>query len=704
MTGVYLGTPLCAPAGFDVLEAGATYYFLISSARRQLVRLVRFVERPSTAVKYPKAKRATRNVTPSPFPILTTIGRLRFERTLGKQIVPVADGEETRSLPPWLSDLEGRNLTETDRKHAKRPHSERIAVKVAAIKPLTDNYRKILEEEDPDLAINRHARSLGPRYNELRVRLWFYTFLAFGMNPQALHYPTHRIGHWDRYANSNGPKRGRPHHKGKGYGHNVSAKEHNDIVTSYIANCGLGVGENEIYVAAMKGPPFGCKVRKDAQGNPEIYHPKGRPFPLKPTYFHHVGLEFEGRTTQKIFHGKTVARSRFEPTRGSFTENTWNLMQRTERDAYAIEQLPKGYVEGSSLRPLYVEKKRDVTSGEVTGIGFTQGSERSNGYRFANFCEAISKVKFCALFGLRIKPHQWVSEGVAPHDIQDRGPGSSPKARSRTEEYEPVIDELSVKGSGQSKAVIESSNPKSRNNKETPSFIQSDCRSVELARREIMEVIQFNNTCNIRNRIDPAIKHLVKQNSPNGLWIALASLGRNDAVLMPFEDAVRAYLDLVPARLTRNGVILNSRTYKSEALSASGALNSVLDDEGIDIQVYVLEACIRHIWLDWNGYLIELNVHYKIVVDEIVTYMSLEEAVQFSKHLRTDDLDHAERRLAHMLDTQLQYEEQTGMRWKSAKRVAGRPKRGTRIAKQEASEARHATAGNRHREKSSRRQ
>ena len=162
-------------------------------------------------------------------------------------------------------------------------------------------------------------------------------------------------------------------------------------------------------------------------------------------------------------------------------------MRRVESDAYAINELPRGMWEGSSLPPLYVNTKRDTTSGKKTGIGFSQGSEKSNGYRMATFCEAIRKDRFCMLFGIKIRPEQWSSQGVSPADICDRGAGATRGAQSRDEDYRPAIRELAPSHAGQSKAIIESSNPKSASNDEAPNFVQSDLHSIELARKAIWE-------------------------------------------------------------------------------------------------------------------------------------------------------------------------------------------------------------------------
>ncbi len=111
------------------------------------------------------------------------------------------------------------------------------------------------------------------------------------------------------------------------------------------------------------------------------------------------------------------------------------------------------------------------------------------------------------------------------------------------------------------------------------------------------------------------------------------------------------------------------------------------------MKIYVLEACVRHVWIEWQGQLIELDVRYPVPVKDEVLYMSMAEAQQYEEFCAKRGREHAEHRDAagaHYADL---YEEQTGLDWKSAVRKSGRPKRGTAGARKEAGEARHATTG-----------
>ncbi len=188
-----------------------------------------------------------------------------------------------------------------------------------------------------------------------------------------------------------------------------------------------------------------------------------------------------------------------------------------------------------------------------TGVGFGQGSEDAAAYRMALFCEAVNKVRYCALYGVVIGEEQWPSQGVSPADIVDRGPGSTARALSRDASLRPVVREGAPAHAGQSKAIVETSHPKTLSNDDAPSFVRSNLTSIQLVRREIWKLLAFNESCHVDSRVDPDIADRVSRSSPIGIWNALHSLGRNDAVQCSFDDAVRAYLDIVSATLRRTG-------------------------------------------------------------------------------------------------------------------------------------------------------
>ena len=693
MSGICIGTQLEAPQGYGVLEAGMTYHFLRSSSKTERVLLLLFVVREPKAVIYKSEKRPNRMVTPTPLPMLIGMERQAFED--GVRAGKITKVKHQSTMPPWLAQLEGLNLHSLDefRKKPSRSHSDRMEEKVEAIFPLTQKFDEVLDAEDPDRVINAHARACIPKRNETRLRLWFYVYMLFGRNRFALHYPIRSIGRWSREKTTPKSKWGAPHkYKGKEHGHNTSPAMRALILKGYRREAGLGITMTSIYNKSML-KDFGCRWREVHRGkltHQELWHPQGKPFPRKGVFVYYVIKEITSGQVQMNMYGYVRARSKILPPAGAFTEQVWNLMQKVERDAFAVGDLARGLIEGSPLPPLYVVRKRDTASGLITGIGFSQGGESASAYRMAQFCEAIDKVRFFALFGLELSPGRWPSIGVAALDIQDRGAGSTPDSFSRIAVYKPVVSESPPSHAGQSKAVIESSNPKTCTTDEAPGFSASDLRTFELIRRELFRVLKDNDTFFVADRIPPHLADRVARATPLAVWNAWDEIGRNDALQMSFEDAVRAYLTKTKAKLTREGVVLNSMLFRSDALDQAGARKLVSGKQTIDVDVYVLDACLRHIWIDVKGHLIELDLTLKVPVGNEVLLMSFEEVKQFESFCRERDSFHDEHCAAVTIQIYQEFKEATGRDWDAGSRVKGRAKRGTAVARQEAAEAKSA--------------
>jgi hypothetical protein len=695
MSGISMGTQLVAPEGFRNLEKSVVYYFLRSSSVRQRVLLVEFREREPMQVTHNSDKRPAKTVTPEPVPKIISIDRESFEHGVDPDNKKIIKADKQRKLPPWLEGLEGLNLATVDsyRNEPALKHSDRIDEKLSVIWPLVNHPNDILDHDDPERLINQHARTL--KRNETRVRLWFLCYVLFGRNRFALHYPIHKIGHWDRMTSPGVAKRGRPSDKGKEYGYNTDEDMQELILAGYRRECGLGVTMDQVYVQSML-KDFGCKSREVNKGHrkfKEIWHPDGKPFPQLGAFEYYVDKEYSQKTVSTTLIGKVQARSEILPQKGSFTEHTMNLMQRVDADAYAVKELARGLVDGHSLPPLYVVTRRDYSSGIKTGIGFSQGSETSSAYRMAKFCEAIPKVQFCRLFGIEIAPQEWPSQGLCPNETVDRGPGATPGSKSRDRELDAVIDGLAPSHSGQSKAVSESSHPKNRHNKEAPNFFQSGLRTIELIRREILALLKFNKSSNVRSRIPPDLADKITANNPNALYVLLDKRGRNDAEQITFEHAVRNFLDPRPAKLTDAGVLLCGQIYKSAALTQAGACEAVAGRQDLQIQVYVFVGCIRHIWFDWRGQLVEVDLTFPVPAPNGILHMSLAELEEFDAYLNELDYENRDNRLAVALETYDEFRANTGKEWNAGSRKAGRAKRGSRAAKQEAAEARNATRG-----------
>jgi len=327
-------------------------------------------------------------------------------------------------------------------------------------------------------------------------------------------------------------------------------------------------------------------------------------------------------------------------------------------------------------------------SGAIVGVGFSLGAERAAAYRMAMFCAAICKVKYCALHGMTIAPEEWPTIGLPVKYITDRGVGATSIAFARDTVFKPAIRELTPSYSGQSKAVIESSHPKTTSNLDAPSYTQSQLTPTQMIRREILATIRDNDCMLVQSRLTPDLVDKVLTPTPIGVWEAMARLGRNDAQRISFEDAVRNFLSMVPVKMKADGVYLKGRRYDSEHLRATKILDKVARSQGLDMQAYYLEGAARYIWIQIEGQLVELQLQLALRVQESAKNVSLEELQQWETHERQQRSVHKEHVHASNTEMRMRYEDETGKKSDSATTKNGRARRGTAQAKREAAEAR----------------
>jgi hypothetical protein len=673
-----IGTQLHAPNGYRNLECGCVYHFLENNAATGRVTLVQFwvpdADVPPAVVKEvrpePRKKRRAQ-----PRALLVRMACSLFEAGLLSDHIRMC--EVQHNLPPWFRGVSVDHLCSSDRRNPRlvRSHSERISLRFEIIKPAVARADEILACDDPMYELGKLARACCPAINETRYALWFLVYLAFGRKPYVLHYAIASMGRWDRLATP-GAKRGTPNLTyGAGHGHNADEEMVRKIRASYATFGKRGVRSKTVYRLAMT-KEFGCEERK-VGARKEFYHPDGAPFPTAGMYWYHVRRLLGKKLVRRVRIGPRKDRSFYAPYTGFFSADTANLMERVESDGFIMEEVPRALVGDADVKPLVVVRIRDVRSGLFTGIGFANVAERASAYRMAKFVQAVDKAWLCSLFGIVIQPEQWPNRGSSPYEVQDRGPGATPGAFSSLEEFKPVIVEGTPSRSPQSKALIEASNPRSIKIDDTVHYMRSDKNVFQLCVQEIMALIVANDTMDVSDRVPNDLLEEVEVPTPLQLWNALDARMRNCAVPMTKDEAIVAFLTPVTARLTRRGVELLGRVFGSDELDASGVRDKLSGNQNLEVQAYVLEACVRHIWIQIHGSIIQVDmmVAYRTGEDEV--YVSLSDMMERAAQITRKKRGFEEHKVASEAEVAREYEKQTGQKWRSAKPRAGRPKFGS---------------------------
>lgn len=664
-----VGTPLQAPEGYLNLERGITYYLLRNSRVRSRVLLVYFTTPPNMVA------------------ILVLLDRHEFEGGLVRNLIMATPAS---GMPPHLEDFKGFNFEHVDSKrtNAKRTLRSYVEHRLNTITPLLERESEILDAACPEREINRYCVTHG--YNSQRVRTWFFLYVCFGRNIWTLLPGFHRNGRWDRMTVGNGVKLGRPNNvRGRHAGCRMNAEISALVVASFRRYAQVGKTLADVYAEAMCYA-FRAKVDKDEKGVKRLI-PTVTPIPTYHQYRYCLYKEHGMHRVQRDLYGAERARRRYAEHEGAFTANVANLYEVVEADAYYCEDLPRGYVDGDAVRPIVVTRCVDTVSGLRLGIGFSYGKESSDGYNAMLFCAAISKVKFCSLFGIEISETDWPSIGLPARYITDRGPGIKREPGASDAANSIPIRELTPSGQGQSKALVESAQRRRRSLEGPATRVLSELTAYQIVQREIHRLLMENSSADSRKRLTPEMIRAGVVPTPLGLWKYLDARARNVAESVPFEDAVRRFLKRERVRVARDGVHFRTQRYDSDALRSTGLPAQVALRGTLHVDAYVFPFSIRYIWVEVEGQLVEVEAKLAIRDDDSQLNRTLLDLESEAQSVRAFESVKRENRTAAQVESMLKLEQQTEQRWYSTKRVSARSVK--KSISQDAIEARHAFEG-----------
>lgn len=671
---MHIGIQFQATNGLGVLVKGKTYHLLANNSTVGRVLCVHFSAEDRTqqaSIFYVKQK--------------------VFESALqnGEVVINVYQAK----LPPWLEKLESvDDFSQFDllRSKAVKQHSDRVEQRVLYLTTAVINLPAILSAENVDLVLNKYARECVPPQNETRFRLWFYTYLCFGRDIWSLLPPYIRAGNWDRNLHPDIKTGRKSISMGEKSGHACSPEMIQKIEDSYLKYSAPGKSMKSIYAKCLR-KTFGCVVTGAGPVMKKITHPKGEAFPSFGQFRYRIIKKFGLREVQTTLLGKFRYRTQKSASKGRFSESVSNLMERIESDGYYLKEVPRGFLEGSSLQPLCIVRSRCVASGMLTGIGFALGKERSEAYRMMLFSMAVPKSYFCNLFGLKISEEDWPSQGLPPFSVTDRGPGAKKNLIEEFENQFP-IRELTPSYMGQSKATIESSNPKDLKSEGQPTYFQSDLNPVALAKREIIRTIKDNASMDMTERMLPDWDRQMVQPSPIGIWNHLASLFRICAQPMKIEDAVRTFLTPVQLTVMNDGIWFKQQKFDSDALRQTGIVDKVASGQSVKITGYVMDLCVRHIWAQVGTKIVQLDAKLPLLDNDEQIYISLHELEERAELKSKISSEFKEHQKAAEMQAEQTFFDQTGYEWDAGTRMAGKPKRNSPTARRETAETKNRFA------------
>ncbi|MNF25731.1 hypothetical protein D3C85_205060 [compost metagenome] len=598
-----VGMQLVSERGYNGLLAGETYYFLSNNQELMCVNLVFF-----SLGKDPKS-------------ILLSMSALDFENGLLSGRIVCA--EKQWGLPPWLRDYEEINIYQLERQRKSNviSYADRVVKRFMYISGALELFGGGLSDPDLDSKLNKYARELSPAQHAKRIRFWFYTYILFGRNIWSLMSKFSNIGHWDRQEVSKMKKLGRKplHEGGQEYG---VTKEMLDMITEGYALYSKQLNGMEKIYGRVVCNVFGCESIVVSRGEFKYIQKEGKPFPSLPQFRYHVTKSFSQKSRQILSFGEEAVRTKISGSVGKFSERLSNLLQRVELDAYYSKARPVGLIEGNVMDPLCVVRAVCSVSGYLVGIGFSFDKEDMSGYLMALFSMAIKKSEFFRLFGMSdLDDDDWQSTGLSTNIIVDRGPGA---AKDLFDDCKWINSRnLPPSYSGQSKASIESSHPRVKSIEGRPKYRQSNLNVVQMAKNEIKDLVESNWTSDATARCTPEMINHGVSTTPAGIYGFLDSRARTDAYPMSFEEAVRNFLKPIKVSLRQDAVYFHHRRFNSVELQQTGIFDGVGKSDGVEVDAYLLEMCVRHLWVEINGRLYELDALLPIRDDTSQLYVSL---------------------------------------------------------------------------------
>lgn len=600
--GVNKSAVLEATEAICTLVPGKEYRFLFSPSWSKVVYLIEFGEAIKRKMKTrdgdPKRRRrSVRQLETRVF--LHFVPKHEFEE--GLLLGRITIKTQVEHIPPWLDGMSQEQLDAlaSRRRSSVMIHEDRIDRRVLVIYETSRQIKEILVSDDPLLAINACAKRFQKSMPPARFRFWLFSYLLYGRI--GLHYSVSKIGKWDRKLKAE---------NGADSSQKVTGARATKIVNAYVKHRGHGLTREEIYVKAMT-KEFGCRSQRDNQRLRTLYHPAGDWFPSMRTFFYHVDAKLGHDEVVKIRMGEKRHHAEMAPNQGSFTEFVGNAYEWVEYDPFYNKFHPRS-ITGRALPLLTVGRMRDAATGAILALSFDLSGETKQQLGDALFCAAIDKVKFCSLFNVKIDPEDWPSIGLPSRLILDRGAAFTAFERpNELDRYWPQVTGT-PQGYGQAKALVETSHPKKLKNKEGPHHNLSDGNVWQMVMNEILRVKRDNESLDISSRIPAEWLGSVQRATPNALYQEFDRRGRNDAVQIPFETAVRTFLSPIEVSANKDGIFLGKRLYRSHELERSGYFDRLAQIGSIKLKVHHLRGCINYLWLFSGGTLFELKLTQKI--------------------------------------------------------------------------------------------
>ena len=233
--------------------------------------------------------------------------------------------------------------------------------------------------------------------------------------------------------------------------------------------------------------------------------------------------------------------------------------------------------------------------------------------------------------------------------------------------------ELTPTHSGQSKATVESSHPRTKSNNDQPTHFHSSLNFVEICKRHILQAIYDNHASGTEGKMTPEMLEVGFSPTPHNIYKFYSDLGYDSGTEVSFDYAVREFLTPRPAHIKRSGVYFYGRKYNSSKLIETEVFDRIAFNGQIPVTAYVMTMCVRHIWIELEGVLYELDFVKPASVHPSSVDISLSDLQALNENRLRGNAQLREEQPAILQDRNAQFLHATGKAWDSGTRKPGRP-------------------------------
>ena len=669
-----LGIQLVAKEGYLSMKKGEAYHLLRNDPREQRVLLVRFYDQGGSDGRR------------SELAIMSRSNFLAGLCAVGQKPAAIVTAAPQATLPPWIDDLSGFEFDKLPGFGLPAPgkHTcakDEVEGRVLRLESALSEVDQILRADDPDFALNCHARRQSLKVNETRYRLWFYLYIAFGYNLWALLPPRSKWGKWDRlapeYAGTN-PGRSATTDEGRLF----SGRTSPEMVEKILEGFHRFMSPNTTLTAAWASTIrliFGGHLKRKRGGTYKARHPQGLPLPSFGKFYYYTRKLTDPDVYRRIVMGDKVVGMDEQPVGKQQHWMLYNIGERGHFDSTHIKDLPIGILTKQPLPAMQMVILVDPATGHIDGIGFSIGAEEVRAYKLALFCAAIPKTKFGEIIGITINPEDWNSQGLPASLFSDRGCGASAELNAAIARWRINLT-MPPSYTPPANSTVESKHQRRKRQKGAPVHRVSNLFVPVILKRETLLVIKKNHSDSAIDKAPPeAIMAGVA--TPADYRNFLDERHCTSLIQIPFHEAVRAFLDKVTFTVKNGRLYFQGRLYGSDEVAESGLAQAMKQGKDMKLDGYMYQPATRLGWVEFNGRLIEVKVQPS--PDPQIELLSLPEADELgAAYSRASGKLQRLKKVAEIA-TQDTFKEETGKELLGGTTKSGRPKNKTDQAKDE---------------------